>query len=81
MGTSADVKRERKAGLRSVKRIDHDVDSAIERFQREVKRLLKVKLWLGVDDAQRLSMLWDRFLTETRKMEKELADFLTLVSM
>lgn len=80
MATEAQVQRERKAGLRAVRRDQRAADTNLEKWERECFRLLRKKRLIDYEDADRLLNLYNTFSASVQKWEASFANFLKLLS-
>lgn len=80
MATVAEVQRERKSYLREFRRRERAADTAIERVERRIFRLLARKTLIIGSDISMLVNDYNDFVAKVRDMEKALADVYTSVS-
>lgn len=78
MATQAEERRKRKAGLRQVRRTQRTFDTAIEKLERRIFRLLDRKTLITIESASDLTDLYEDVLRAQRQFEADLAAFLTL---
>lgn len=79
MATLAELKRQRLASLRSVRRIQRAADTAIEKIERRLSSLSNRKTIIDAEAALTLVPLYNDFRDKVRTMEKALADFISVV--
>lgn len=79
MATEAQIKRERKDGLRALRRLQREADTSIERLERRIFRLLDRKTPLNLESAETLVPLYNDFVKKAVAMENGLTDLLTLI--
>lgn len=80
MASEAQVQRERKGGLRSVRREQRTVDSKLEVWEREVARLLKKKRLVDLEDGRRLVQMYNDFFAAEQKWESAIQNFLKILT-
>lgn len=80
MATSAKIQQERKAFLRAAKRAERQADTALEKLEREMSRLLLRKRLLDTEDASRLNVLYRKFVDQIAGMTQAMADFANAVA-
>jgi len=78
MAKEVQLQRERKAALRGVRREQRTVDSTMEKWERELARLLKRKTLIDVEDAQRLTSLYNDFFTAVQRWESAMSSFVKI---
>ena len=78
--TFAQIRSERRQGLRQVRNHQRAVDSQIERIERLVFRLLDRKTVLVPEDAKKIATEIDSLYDPLTKMTNALADFMIIVS-
>ena len=79
--TFAELKRQRKQALRGVRRIERSADTAIEKLERRIFRMLGRKTIIDRESALTLVPLYNEFIAEVRKLEKAIADFISVSSI
>jgi len=60
--------------------LEHDADSAIERIERRIEGLAKLKYVITRENAMSLVPLYADFTKKVIKMEMGLADFFSIVN-
>lgn len=81
MATYTEVKRERQAALRGVRSAQRATDSALERLERRLFRLLDRKTIIDREAALTIVPLYGDFTKEVRRMENAITDFITVSSL
>ena len=76
----AQIRQERKAGLRAVRAAQQNLDSNIERLERLLFRLLRRKMVLTTDDAKRIADAYNKLPRNMNDLAKFIADFFILVA-
>jgi len=80
MASSVQLQRERKAVLRAAKRAERTMDTKLEIYERELKRLLKRKTLLDARDGSRIIEMFTAIEIAFRDAQKAAADFVDIVS-
>lgn len=79
--TEAQIRAERREGLRVVKRIHRELDTRLERVERRIDRILENKKYISKESAQTLIPLHRDMVKIIKKFENGLADFLQISLM
>ena len=80
MATEAQLQRERKAGVRELRRTQRALDTQVERIERRLYQLLDRKTLIDRDDAVWMVNLWIKLLELLGNMERALTDFVEIVN-
>lgn len=74
-------KSRRKAAVRDVRRAQREVDSALERIERRLFRLLRFKDIITRENLVSLIPMYNEYVAKQRVLEKALADLFAIVSV
>lgn len=74
------IKRQRLQALRSFRRLERATDTALERLERRINRILDNNTPITPATAETLIPLYRDFWRRTREMERGLSDFVSFVS-
>lgn len=76
MATFAQLRAERKAALRAVKRLQRSSDTALEKIERRIERMLKNVTYIDRESAATLVPLWSDYVKKNTLLAKGIADFI-----
>lgn len=79
MATLSELKRQRIAAARAARRLQRDADTSIERIERRLFVLISRKSIIDQESAMTLVPLYNDFKRKVGRMEKGLADFISVV--
>jgi len=79
VATYAELRRKRVQAARAARRLQREADTAIEKIERRMDTLIERKTIIDQDAALTLVPLYNEFKDKVSKMEKGIADFISVV--
>lgn len=76
--TSAELQGQRKKALREVRRRQRAADTAVEKLERRIFRLLDRKTLISSESMETLIPLWNEFIKNVRDLEHGIADAISI---
>jgi len=81
VATVYQLQQQRKSALRECRRRQRKADTAIEKIERRLFRLLDRKTLITEEDAMKLVPEWNDFMKQVRDLEHGLADFISITAL
>lgn len=79
MASEAQRVREIRAALRQARSKERALDTALERYERELLRLRARKTRILPEEVQKLAGLWDQLTPRVSEAQSALSDFIAMV--
>jgi len=80
MASEAQRVREIRAALRQARAKERAMDSALERYERELLRLRSRRTRILSEEVVKVAGLWDQFTPRVQESQNALGDFLAMVN-